>query len=250
MRYLHVTVALTSLTLSGCALAQSQSSQDVHYATETPTIDGRIDVAWERASWRPMDALILGELPSADDFSGRYKLLWRENALYLLAEIHDDQLVDARPDPLEAYWDDDALEVFIDADGARGVHLDDYRAFAYHIALDNQSVDIGPTGPAVFPDHVDSAWQRANESPHAVIWEAEIRIATATADGQTLTGFRQLETDEIIGFMLAYCDADDANGRQHFVGDITIAPVNGDRNLGYKDSSVFGSIRLIKHESQ
>ncbi|MEM8981720.1 MAG: sugar-binding protein [Pseudomonadota bacterium] len=218
----------------------------VPQSADALSIDGQADEsAWAAADWIAMNAPIIGELPAHGDFSGRYKLLWRDDALYLLAEIVDDQLSDARPDPVVEYWDDDALEVFIDSDGTAGPHRDDYRAFAYHIALDGQAVDISPDGPAVFPEHIQVQTYRQTHAPFALSWEVRIRIAVASGDGLTLSGFRPLQRGDELRFMLAYCDADDNTGRQHFVGDIAIPPRNGDRNLGYIDSRVFGHLRLV-----
>ncbi|MEL7311700.1 MAG: sugar-binding protein [Pseudomonadota bacterium] len=238
-----VPVVFVASLLVACA-----NAYEVPYAKgQPPTIDGKIDpMLWDAAMWRPIDQVMIGDSPAAEDFSGRFKLLWREDALFLLAELQDDVLIDARPDPLVAYWDDDALEIFVDADGETGPHQNDFRAFAYHVALDNQSVDIAPDGPAVFPDHVESYWQRRNGDDNRIVWEAKIRIATHDGSGRELTGFRQLHNGETIRFMLAYCDADDPNGRQHFMGDQDITPIDGDKNLGYKTSDVFGSITLTK----
>ena len=49
-----------------------------------------------------------------------------------------------------------------------------------------------------------------------------------------------------MGFMLAYCDNDGSPEREHFVGSHEITPVNGDKNLGFIDASVFGKITLVK----
>ena len=35
------------------------------------------------------------------------------------------------------------------------------------------------------------------------------------------------------------------NNREHFIGDVDVEPVNGDRNRGYIDASVFGTIHLL-----
>ena len=50
-----------------------------------PTIDGKsIDKAWALAQWQPLNELILGEALSPEDFSGRFKIIWDEEKLYLL----------------------------------------------------------------------------------------------------------------------------------------------------------------------
>ncbi|MEO0975195.1 MAG: sugar-binding protein, partial [Pseudomonadota bacterium] len=115
------------------------------FAHEAPTIDGvPDDKAWAQAPWYPIDSLILGAPPTADDFSGRYRAVWDIDFLYLLAEITDDVLVDAHANPLDSYWNDDTLEIFVDEDASGGNHQFNHSAFAYHIGLDNQVVDIGP----------------------------------------------------------------------------------------------------------
>ena len=58
-------------------------------------VDGVADEpAWEQAEWGPINKLWLGDEPSAGDFSGRYKLVWTPELLFLLAEIRDDLLSD------------------------------------------------------------------------------------------------------------------------------------------------------------
>lgn len=239
---------------------------DVPSAGEAPLVDGDPnDAAWARADWVPMDHLMWGTLPGKEDFSGRFKLVWTPEHLYLLAEITDDVLYDSHPDPLESYWDDDALEIFIDADASGGDHLHNYNAFAYHISLDNQAADMGPflsdadrlAGKAqvrLFPEHVRSQWKRSQEEPNNIYWEVEITVWGADyrdsyEAGQAVAKPVSLQPGQTMGFMLAYCDSDgmiEGHGREHFMGNIEIEPVNGDRNLGYIDASVFGHITLVE----
>ena len=56
----------------------------------------------------------------------------------------------------------------------------------------------------------------------------------------------KLEAGKSMGFMVSYCDSDSTAGREHFMGDVLIEPVDGDRNRGYIDAGVFGSIQLVK----
>lgn len=239
---------------------------DVPFAAAAPVVDGDPgDAAWARAEWVPMTHLMWGSLPREDDFSGRYKLVWTAHNLFLLAEITDDILHDSHPDPLEQYWEDDALEIFIDADASGGDHLLNYNAFAYHISLDNQAADMGPylseqdrqaekTHVRLFPGHVQSQWKRSRDEPYKLYWEVKITVMgddfkDSYAAGQKVAQPVSLKTGMTMGFMLAYCDSDgeiEGGGREHFMGDVEIEPVNGDRNLGYIDASVFGEIILVE----
>ena len=227
------------------------------HTTESIAIDGRVnEAAWQTATWYPLSHLMVGKPAQAQDFSGRFKLLWQADALYLLAEIIDDKNVDQHPNPLLNYWDDDCLEIFIDEDASGGEHTTNFNAFAYHLALDNQVVDIGPNLPdgstnfILLNDHVENRWQRTTTPPHPMIWEAKIYVYD---DSFTLDNKQHqpvaLTNNKVLGFMLAYCDNDGAPQREHFYGSTAITPVNGDKNLGYKDASVFSRLTLLPPKS-
>lgn len=245
-------VAIGFALLVFVACSRSLAEPDVvRFSNEPITIDGKaLEHAWRDAEWRNLDKHILGEYPTEQDFSGRYKLLWDEQHLYLLAEISDDVLFDRYADPLLRYWDDDCLEIFIDEDASGGNHQYDYNAFAYHIALDNQAVDIGGQledgSPAfiLLNDHVDSQWQRQATEPHKVLWEVAIKVFDDGFQPGDASQPITLTAGKTMGFMLAYCDNDGSVEREHFVGSHEIEPVNGDKNLGYIDAGVFGSIKL------
>ncbi|TDF35550.1 sugar-binding protein [Alteromonadaceae bacterium M269] len=223
------------------------------YVNQAPVIDGNADEAfWQQGPWYKIDKHILGELPSEQDFSGRYTLRWDKDFLYLLAEIQDDILFDAHPDPRERYWDDDCLEIFIDEDYSGGEHLQNDNAFAYHVGLDNQSVDIGPAhkdgsvNVRLLNEHIHSEWKRSAESPFIMTWELAIRVFDDTYSDSSHNKSVTLQEGKKLGFMLAYCDNDGSAEREHFMGSHEIKPVNGDKNLGYKDASVFGELTLVK----
>lgn len=215
------------------------------------TIDGEAnEAAWDEAKWHPLSHLMVGNMPQPEDFSGRFKMLWDEDQLYLQVEITDDVVIDTHPDPLFKYWDDDCLEIFIDADASGGNHLKSYNAFAYHIALDGNVVDIGPTEDGgqefvLLNEHATSRWTRSESAPYTMTWEVSFRVYPDTFHHNRPVDPLTLKANQILGFMLAYCDNDGSEEREHFVGSHAITPVNGDKNLGYIDASVFGQITLV-----
>ncbi|MCI2283062.1 CBM9 family sugar-binding protein [Colwellia sp. MSW7] len=196
-----------------------------------------------------------GSQPTTDDFSGRFKILWDAEQLYLLVEVVDNILFDQHADPLHFYWDDDCLEVFIDEDASGGNHQFNFNAFAYHIALDNQVVDIGPnkqdgsTNFVLLNEHLNSIWRRRESKPHKIIWEVALRVY---GDDFTLYSNNKnqqpvtLTLGKTLGFMLAYCDNDGSKERESFMGSTDIKPVNGDKNLGYITADVFQKLKLIE----
>ena len=222
------------------------------YTPVAPIIDGNGDESlWQQGQWYNIDNVLIGGALDDADFAARYTLRWNRDALYILVEITDDILNDSHADPLDNYWNDDCLEIFIDADKSGGDHFNNYNAFAYHVALDNQVVDIGPDEngnavPSLYNQHLTSRWTRQSTPPYVVHWEIALKVFNDSYMHRqhekqvplVLTKNMQL------GFMLAYCDADSGD-REHMISSHDIKPVKGDKNLGYKDASVFDTLRLL-----
>ncbi len=208
----------------------------------TPTINGLgDDEAWQNAGWLPLDQVWIGAVPNTDDFSGRYKLVWDENNLYILAEITDDTLVDTHPDGLLKYWDDDCLEIFIDENASGGDHQYNYNAFAYHIALDGKVVDIA--ADSSFQYYNNHCTMRQTTTGKVTTWEVAMQVFDGnkyTDGGENVP--RLLQAGKKLGFMLAYCDNDHSAERENFVGNV---PIDGtDKNRGFIDAGVFGLLEL------
>lgn len=251
---------LHRLLFTTILLTQSVDAIEVIKTNSSHNIDGIAnELIWQTAKWHPIDQHILGDIPSPQDFSGRFKLVWGEQALYILAEIIDDVLYDAQANPLKAYWDDDCLEIFIDEDHSGGNHQFNFNAFAYHLALDNQVVDIGPNYPdgstrfVLLNDHAINRWKRSADSPYKITWEVALAIYDETFKldkersdmSNPGSSLQNLKAGKKMGFMLAYCDNDGSKNREHFYGSTKIIPVNGDKNRGYIDANVFDQIILI-----
>lgn len=240
-----------TLSLLGAAPVYAANSHDAdrsHYlaprAIETPIVDGVADdPAWPQAKWRALDNIWLGPELSDADFSGRYKIVWTQSKVFLLVEFVDDVLIDTHRNPLEQYWDDDCLEVFIDEDHSGGDHQFNHNAFAYHLSLDNQAIDIGTDKqPRVYTDHVLSKWRQHGDK---VMWEVAIDIYTdAYQDGASDNQPVALTAGKIMGFMLAYCDNDGSELREHFVGSEFAAGDHKDR--GWIDAGLFGKLELVE----
>ncbi|GAB5517751.1 MAG: hypothetical protein RhofKO_00020 [Rhodothermales bacterium] len=212
-------------------------------STDTLKIDGIGDEAvWERVTWNPIRHLWLGDQPTAEDFSGRYKIAWDANTLYVLAEITDDVINDHFTNGLENYWRDDCLEIFIDEDASGGDHTYNHNAFAYHIALDGQAVDLDTfQRPRYYTDHI--RMQRVQTGTTSV-WEVAITVYSRryrdTRDTNTPV---DLGVGKTMGFAIAYCDNDGGDDREHFIGSVFIP--GADKNVAWRDASVFGRLQLM-----
>lgn len=217
--------------------------RQVSKATITPTIDGiPDDPAWEESDWYSLDQRWLGNEYSTDDFSGRYKLTWTPEAIYLLAEIQDDILYDKEKDPLTLWWDDDCLEIFIDADNSGGGHQFTHNAFAYHLALDGNVVDLAPGEiPTLYNSHINSERKTVGNT---TIWECEIIIYDDTYIDGGVNDQKILAASQKLGFALAYCDNDASPERENFIGSVAVD--GKDKNRGWIDAGIFGTIELVE----
>lgn len=213
----------------------------VKQAKTNPSIDGVADeLIWSQVVWHPIDQLWLGKDYSKDDFQGRYKLIWTTDALYLLTEITDDQLIDINEDPLVAWWDDDCLEIFIDEDNSGGDHQYTHNAFAYHVALDGNVVDMSTSKEGkLYNSHIESKREtRGNTS----IWEVKISLFNDSYKDEDENAPISLHANKNIGFAIAYCDNDSSAQRENFIGSIPVE--EDDKNRGWIDADIFGTLIL------
>ncbi|WP_081990196.1 DUF6265 family protein [Psychroserpens sp. Hel_I_66] len=213
----------------------------VDKAKTEPIIDGKADEdIWSGHYWLPLDELWLGESYTKEDFSGRYKLSWTNDALYLLAEIQDDILIDTHKDPLVSWWDDDCLEIFIDADNSGGEHQYNHNAFAYHIALDGNVVDMSTNKKGkLYNSHIES--KRVTKD-NISTWEVKISLFSDDYDDNGEHSPLKLQPGQVIGFALAYCDNDTSETRENFIGSVEVR--GDDKNRGWIDANIFGTLKL------
>jgi len=205
------------------------------------TIDGKAnELIWQMVDWQNIDQLWLGDVYTEEDFSGRYKLTWTEDALYLLAEIRDDVLLDQNEDPLKGWWDDDCLEIFLDENNSGGNHQFNHSAFAYHVDLKGNVVDMATnkTGK-LYNSHVKS---KRITNGNLTTWELKILVYDDSYSDETGGTPVQLRANKKIGFALAYCDNDNSKHRENFIGSSNNESFKQD--LGWKNASVFETLIL------
>jgi len=219
------------------------SSLEAKKVRVKPVINGiGNDFCWRDTDWHPINQLWAGQAYSSSDFSGRYKLAWSEEHLYILAEITDDITYDAHPDGLTDYWEDDCVEIFIDEDRSKGNHQYNYNAFAYHVALNLEVVDSGPDSlPHYYNDHIQSFRTIQGKSS---TWEFAVSLYDDSyQDGAKNTPVT-LVAEKTVGFAIAYCDNDRHPKREHFIGSVPIPGI--DKNRAWIDAGLFGEVKLVE----
>jgi hypothetical protein len=232
----------TAQTFASSTHYEDRSQYHAPQAGQTPAVDGMSNEAiWARAEWQPLEHLWLGPAYSPTDFQGRYKVAWTKTRLYILFELTDDILFDSHHDPLQQYWDDDCLEIFIDEDHSGGDHQYNHNAFAYHLSLDNRAIDIGTDEqPRDYSHHVESRWRQHADR---IVWEVSIDVyddsyVDESSDNQPVS----LSAGKVLGLMVAYCDNDGSELRENFIGSESVP--FGPKDRGWIDAGLFGTLVL------
>ena len=247
LRLASVVMLLAAVTLPAHA-DKNHDPDRTHYtapkAHQAPVVDGVANEAiWEKAQWKDLNQRWLGPEYTKEDFQGRYKIVWTKNKIYFLGEFVDDILIDTHRNPLTQYWDDDTVEIFIDEDNSGGNHQYNHNAFAYHVSLDNQAIDIGTDKkPHNYTHHIESQWQQHGNN---IIWEISIDIYTdAYQDGAKNNQPVSLSAGKVMGLLVAYCDNDGSPLRENFIGSEFAAGDAKDR--GWIDAGLFGKLTLVE----
>lgn len=213
-------------------------------AEENIVIDGVGDEkSWNKAEWKEINNVWLGDSVSKEDFQGRYKLLWDEDYLYFLVEVFDDSLSDQEPDPFVNWWEDDCLELFIDENRSKGNHQFTHNAFAYHITLDYDVIDIGPDkNPHNYKDHMKVKRVKKGE---IYSWEVAMKVYPDTYSDESMDNQPvKLKKGKKMGYAVSYNDNDGNNMRENFIGSIYVE--GEDKNQGWIDAGIFGEVELVK----
>ncbi|MBN2593512.1 MAG: tetratricopeptide repeat protein [Sedimentisphaerales bacterium] len=88
---------------------------NVRKASRPVVIDGKAEALWSEAREYKIGNVIYSPISSDGDFSASYKTLWDAQNLYVLVDVTDDSLKNDSDD----FWQDDAVELFIDADNSK-----------------------------------------------------------------------------------------------------------------------------------
>jgi len=88
-------------------------------------------------------SLIQGTIANQNDLTGRWRANWDDRNLYIWVGVVDDTHVSDSKD----YWQDDSIEIYIDADASRGDTYDNYNDFHLGFSLGKNRISAGGTTP-------------------------------------------------------------------------------------------------------
>lgn len=236
MKHLFFTLTISLLSFSTFA-----ANYPARKTTIKPVIDGNPnDDCWTNAVWAPIDQLWVGTAANANDYTGRFKATWDDSLVYILVEIKDDIFHDTHSNPLDNYWNDDCIEIFVDENKSGGDHLNNFNAFAYHVSPFGDVVDNDKTKAALFNQHVKIDVDTFGTT---YFWEVKMRIYNDQYDQNNPNANRvTLTPGKVLGFSMAYNDSDNQNTREHMYGSQVITAA--DKNISYKTADAFGTLTL------
>lgn len=247
---LFTTITLL-MAFAGSVLSQTQNDTIFNYHTNTPvTIDGQAtEECWENAKWNAIDQVWIpwGTTMKEGDFQGRFKVSWDKEYLYVLVEVVDDMLSDDHSNPLDSWWEDDCLEVFVDENRSMGDHTLNCNAFAYHVSLSFDAVDLNSSSKGVnYKDNIEVDMDTIADKTY--LWEFAIKNYSASFDKNNPEASRVfLEANKKMGFTIAYCDNDETTGRENFIGSVPM--IQSQYNDMYKNADHFGFMILVDPDS-
>ncbi len=233
-RFLNRTTKTAEFTASGYSAPR---------AAQAPVIDGiGNESCWQQAQWKDINYVWLGNTPTADDFSGRFKMVWTPERLYYLVEITDDKLSAPNTTPLKNYYDNDCVELFIDENHSGGNHQNNYNAFAYHIELDYDIIDNNTSGTQSF--YNDHAKVLRTKNGNVYTWEIELKVFDDKYNEKVTTNVPvTLTNGKIMGFGVSYNDNDYNMTRDNFMGSMDIPGT--DKNVAWINADVFDTLTLV-----
>ncbi len=231
-----------------------QGYYEALHTDTVPVIDGiGNDNCWMGAVWAPIDQIWIGPAFNANDYSGRYKVLWTAERLYLLIEITDDslRLQDTNiTDVCSNIYNYDCTEIFIDENHSRDVnYANSHKAFAYHMdTTGHVCYANGSFGWERLDDHISYKMRRVSANVYHYEYEIKIFNDSYVYGGENTPV--TLTENKLMGWSLAYNDNDMGNTRQNMIGS-KFVPGNSDfeRNVSYYNASVFGDLKLVNEYS-
>jgi hypothetical protein len=249
------------------------------FAETPPVIDGSgNDPCWAKAKWQDINYAWMYQSPKSlpgtlnpdgtvsktADFSGRFKVVWTADRLYILAEIIDDIIYCPATTPTQSPEKNDCLELFIDENASGGARTSDggNNFFTYHMNFDGVNVaDWTGSQNVLRNSHLNYKIDK-NDVTHTYIWETEMKVynssypLASTPNPDPANTLVTLTDGKKMGFAAAYCDNDNnahsgtssqIGDRDHFVGSMFVSgATDDDRNQGYRNASVYAKLYLVK----
>jgi len=118
-----------SETVSHQMEGELQVDAEIPRAGSAPAIDADVDDGWSGVEAREFQHVIAGSVDGDDDLGGTWRAQWDDDAFYVLVDVTDD----ASSTDSSEHWQDDSLELFVDADNSKGSSYDGTNDFQFTV---------------------------------------------------------------------------------------------------------------------
>jgi len=190
----------------------------IAFTSAAPVIDQTVDDVWAKAPAGSINKVSVGALP-ADVAGTQWRALYDNTYLYVLVEVKDNTKFN---DSGTSWWDDDVVELFLDANNSKGASYDgvnDYQlAFRYNDGL----VKVGTGG--MNTSGINFAMASKSDG-----YTLEVRIPWSSIGTTPAVG-------KAIGFEVSVDDDDNGGARDAQVSAFSTT------GTAYQTPSVFGTV--------
>ncbi|MBN2138026.1 MAG: DUF1349 domain-containing protein [Sedimentisphaerales bacterium] len=214
--------------IDSVSVSNTLSSGDaaIVLTTTPPIIDGAVDSIWSAVPAYSISNVVVGSIKSSSDLSGSWQALWDSSNIYYFIDITDDKL---RNNSGTSWWDDDTIEIMIDADNNKGGAYDGVNDFQYGFRWDDSTIH---TGAYSVDDTTGVDFDMVSKSGG---YRLEVSIPWSTLGVTPSMG-------NLIGVEIYVDDDDNAHERDAQVSWHTTL------STAWEDTSVFGTAELSESD--
>jgi tetratricopeptide (TPR) repeat protein len=202
------------------AKARASAPVSILPAGRVPAVDGNVDEVWESVPANAISHVAYSPISSEADFSASFKAMYDKQALYVLVDVTDDQLVS---DSAES-WLDDGVELFVAADNNKSDVYGD-KDYQYHFDWDSSAPALGESHHNK-TNGVQYAFARTDKG-----YRLEAKLPWAALGTTPAVGKK-------IGLDVHVNDDDDGGDRD------TKIMWFGERDIAWQQPSAFGTAEL------
>lgn len=201
--------------------AKAQIPADVAKATTKPVIDGKIDEVWAAAKSYDLKNNLYKPVTGPADCSASFKALYDADNLYILVDVNDDVLVHDSPE----FYDDDSVEIFIDADNSKSNSYGP-KDHSYYFVWDAAAPVMGKAGKPA-NDGTQFAFAKTDTG-----YRLEVQFAWATLGAKPSPGM-------MFGLDVHVNDDDDGGTRDSKL------TWHGKKDDAWQNPRAFGTAQLV-----
>ncbi len=178
-------------------LDEPQGDVTIFHTEISPSIDAAVDSMWSNVPENLITKIPQGTIDDKNDLSASWQAMWDSNNLYFLIEVTDQTLIDDSTD----IWQDDCVEIYIDADNSKGTSYDGINDFEYLFGWGSEDLGVGVNSAAnttgityAFADTIEG-------------YRFEVLIPWSTLGVSVNSG-------DLFGLDIHVCDDDDGGQRE------------------------------------